>query len=186
MRFLIIFACAIVGLILGIFLWQASEVGFAQNWEKLPAPPSEIIELIPGIGPSLYIKTSDGVTYRYKNWHNEGWIEEAVPHILPGPIEITRPCDLSAPEFSKLSDPPRDMVDCAQVKIMYAEGYGRYTFLLDANGNIWQSQTSRTDTFFTMIFFPGFGLFVGASIGVVVAFLLRRQKNVADKTPVIS
>jgi hypothetical protein len=187
MRFLIISACAIVGLILGILFWQASEVGLAQIWEKLPAPPNAVIELIPVDGPTLYIKTSDGATYRYEDWHNEGWVEEAVHQILASPFEITRPCDLLAPEFSKLSDPPQDMVDCVQAKDMGADGYVRSTFLLDANGSIWQSTTTRnaSDTSSMMICIPGFGLFVGASIGVAVASLSRRRKDVTDKTPVI-
>jgi hypothetical protein len=181
MRFLTVSACAIVGLILGILFWQASEVGLAQTWEKLPTPPNAVIELIPAIGPSLYIKTTDDATYRYEAWHNTGWVEDAVQPIPSGPFEITRPCDSSAPEFSKLSDPPENLVDCIQMNEMYADGYIRSTFLLDANGSIWRSTTSRNanDTVFMMIFIPGFGLFVGASIGVVVAFLLKHRKDVS-------
>jgi hypothetical protein len=171
MRILIVIALAIVGLLLGFWFWQVSDKFFAGAWERLLAPPDEIIELIPASDPPLYIKTSDGTTYRYEEWQNHGWIEAVVPQTSVNPTEVQRPCDLSAPEFSRWSNPPRDIVGCVQERVMYADGFIRYTFVLDNHGYLWQSRITRTayGSMTTLLCFPGLGLLFGLVAGVLVA-----------------
>jgi hypothetical protein len=171
MKILIIIALTIIGLLLGFWFWQISEKFSVGAWEKLPAPPNKIVELIPASDPPLYIKISDGTTYRYEEWQNRGWIEEVVPQTSMNPTEVQRPCDLSAPEFSRWSNHPHDIVDCVQETVMYADGFIRYTFALDEHGYLWQSRITRTayGSLTTLLCYPGLGLLFGLVAGVFVA-----------------
>ena len=180
MKILIVIALAIIGLLLGFWFWQTFEDFSVGTWERLLTPPAEISELIPASDPPIYIKTSDGITYRYEEWQNHGWIKETVPQMLINPTEIQQPCDLSAPEFSRLSNPPRDIVDCLQEKVMYADGFIRYTFVLDSHGYLWQSRITRTayDSLSGLLCFSSLGLLFGIVAGVLVAIHPWSQKAI--------
>ncbi len=185
MRILIVIALAIAGFLLGFLFWQISEKSSAGTWEKLLAVPNEVVALIPAGDPPLYIKTADGTTYHYEEWRHHGWVEAAVPETPVDPTEVQQPCDLSAPEFSRWSNPPHDLVDCFQARVMYADGSTRYTFVLDKHGDLWQSSITRTadDSLNALLSSLGFGLLAGLATGIFVAVSIRSQ-NVTEQVTI--
>lgn len=190
MRILIVIALSIAGLFLGLLLAQVSESNSAGVWERLPAPPFEIIELIPTGYSPMFVMTADGITYRYEEWQNQGWIAETLPQlpIDSTEIEIQKPCDMSAPEFSRAFNPPQDIKDCFQEEVTYADGFLRYTFILDEDGYIWESSISHNiyDSLFGMICFGSLGLLLGASVGLLATILPRTRKTKSKNIPTIA
>ena len=184
MRILIAIAFGILGLLLGFGLWQISENFSTGAWERFRAAPGEIVELIPTGDPPLYIRIADGTTYRYEEWQNQGWVEAVVPATPTNPTEVQQPCDLSAPEFSRWSNPPQDIVDCLQERVMYADGNIRYTFVLDNHGDLWQSRITRTvyDALNSLLCFLGLGLLLGVVAGVLVVMRPWSRKSVEPVT----
>ncbi len=138
MRVLKVIALGIVGFFVGFGLWKLSDVGAGESWTPLPAPPQPVSELIPFRDPPLYIKTGDGKTYYYSDFHNQGWLEQPVPAEMIGPLDVTRPCNRSSAPFSFSPNAPRDIVDCLQTRVPYADGAITYAFVRDSQGLIWQ------------------------------------------------
>lgn len=175
MRILIVIGLTIAGLLLGYLFWQISEEGYARTWTRLPDPPGETIELLSAQDPAPYVRASDGSIYRYEERQERDWMEGTVPEgPTSGPIEVQRPCDLSAPEFSILSRPPRDVVDCVQGTVLYADGFMSYTFVLDRNGDLWQSSIIRSayGSLAALLCFSGLGLGLGFTAGILVMVLI--------------
>ncbi len=169
-----------IGFIFGIVFWQFIKSGYLQGWEKLPAPPHRITELISTPSESPFIKTSDGATYTYSDWKNEGWIQESVdPNYFPGPFEITRPCKFSSPEFSFLVKHPQNLADCLQLNISYPDGSGRYTFVLDRNGYLWDWSIvdDNYGTLLGILWYPGSGFFTGLLLGAAIPFLVKKANR---------
>ena len=128
----------IISFIFGFGLWACGISGNTQEWEKLPTPPQNVSELIPTGDPPFFIKTSDSKTYRYSDWHNEGWLQASIPQNPVNPFDVTKPCDFSLPEFSPFSNAPKSIKDCFQETTKYADGYIKYALVIDNDGNIWE------------------------------------------------
>jgi hypothetical protein len=55
MRFIKVIALGIIGLLLGIALFQLDTSGYFERWHKLSNPPAEVLNLFsPGIAPDEY------------------------------------------------------------------------------------------------------------------------------------
>ena len=180
MRVLFIVSLVVVGVLLGLRVSQVAEDTQSGPWETLPPPPTRITELIPAVAPPLFVKTSDGTTYRYEEWQGGGWIPDeppATPSIRP--IEIRRPCDLSAPEFFRFSIPAAHMTDCLQAIVMDADGFVYYAFVLDNAGNLWQSSFTRTayETISTTLSFAVLGGLLGLCGSLLVIALINRRRT---------
>jgi len=178
MRVVKIIAIGVVGFFLGYCLWRFNYDGYSQKWEILPAPPQEVSELIPTGEPPLFIKTSGGNTYYLSYQYNEGWLQATVPEDLMYPIEVTKPCDLWAPEFSPFSNALENINDCVQERTMYGDGSVKSTFIIDSNGNIWRWQHIVTaEDLLPLLCFP----FLGLSAGLLAGFVFVRRKNAKQK-----
>ncbi len=168
------------GFLLGIGLWYIIGTGFFYPWEKLPAPPPRTSELIAAPGESPYIKTSDGSTYTYSDWQNEGWIQGTLQQdAYSGPFDITNPCDLTSSEFSQLLSRPQTIKDCYQETIGYPDGASQFTFVLDKNGYVWEwaDKFSEYETLFSVFGWICFSS-TGLLIGVVIALLAKKANHV--------
>jgi hypothetical protein len=177
MRILTIIFLSLIGLISGYGIGSIRENGYFVKWEKLAPPPDKITEIIPHGGYPIYIKISNGNTYRYENWHSQGWVEAVVPK-ESNPFEVIKPCNYSSPEFTFLSEYPHNINECIQVKVMYADGFIRYTFILDKDGNIWQWDLTRTpDSLFRLISLSCVGVLFGVIIGLISVNFIHQNKT---------
>jgi hypothetical protein len=147
MRIVKIIGFGAIGLFIGLGLLNIIESGYFQRWKKLSTPPHNVSE---------YFSTD-----KEKN--------------SPSPVKITKPCDYLSPEFSILSNSPQNIVDCIQRSEIYPDGYGRFVFVLDNNGSVWEwaHVVTAYDSLSTGVCLPGSGLF----IGVAIALLANRQNG---------
>lgn len=137
MRFIRIIAFSIIGLYLVVGIRDFFEAGYLQRWEKLSPTQQEEIN-------------------KYFSAKNEQRFSENA--------KIKKPCDYSQPEFSFLSNSPKNITDCVHFTEMYAEGVKKYTFVRDSKGNIWEWSFLYILNWNSLICFPAIGLFGGASI----------------------
>jgi hypothetical protein len=131
---------ALIGFFLAFGLYYAFEVGYFERWENVPLQSQEVSE---------YFSTT-----QKKN-------------VTSSPIEIKRPCDYSLPEFSLLSNSPKNIDDCVQVTMPYPEGESRNTYVRDSNGSIWRWSYLIYFDLTALICVPGSGLLIGVLIAVV-------------------
>ncbi len=110
-RILRLVSIGVVGLILGIGYWQATDLGYFEHWTQLSEKPQDVQGYL---GPP-------GAPIR----------------LLP-PARITSPCDFSRPEFSPVTNPPKEIVDCVQRLDVYADGDVRVTYVIDGDGRVWK------------------------------------------------
>lgn len=187
MRLLILIALTAIGLLLGLWLGDVYDNEAPQAWVRLPAPPAAVLELIPAGDPPLSIKVLDGSTYSLSNWNDPAWVEAAAPREIPETVEVQRPCDRSAPEFSPWSNPPGEITDCLQVTVNYVDGYLGYTFILDEDGYVWQTRLARNAyrSIIGQLCFPGSGLVLGALAWIPALLVLKkRQAGAQNRTRV--
>lgn len=180
MRFLVIIAFCVLGLIFGLGLGHGSASGYLSPWEQLPTPPNQITEFLPAGEELVHIKTLDGAVYRYDR-SSKAWVGASLEQDSPNHIDVREPCDFSSPEFSFFLFPPRDVEICLQVEVNYIDGYARYAFVLDGNGRVWQWRllSSPYKALAEQVCYPGIGLFAGACFGILAAlFLKRKGRNV--------
>ena len=145
------------GLLLAIGFWCASDVGYFQHWTRVSERPRDL----PG-----YLGTP------------------GEPIQLLPPDRITSTCDFSTPEFSFLTDPPKDITDCVQELRVYADGDVRVTYVIDSGGGIWEWILARSAyaEVMAMISWSCSGLFIGIVVGLLAEGLKmyvdrRRTKN---------
>ena len=150
MKIVKIIAFGAIGLFLGLGLSSIIESGYFQPWKKLSAPPPNM---------SAYFSVGEEQN-------------------SPTPVKITKPCDFSSPEFSLLSNSPKNIVDCIQRSEVYPDGYGRFASVLDSDGNVWEwaHVVTASDSLSSMICLPSLGLL----IGVVIALLAKRQNGIKN------
>lgn len=168
MRVLKIIALGIVGFMIGLGIWKLASLGLGESWKQLSIPPQTVSELVPFGEPPLFIRTPDGRTYYYSDWHNEGWLEKPIPPEPIDPFKVTRPCDHSFPEFLVSSNAPTDVVDCFQETTWYADGSIKYAFVLDSKGTIWEWEHAVTpENLIGLLCFPLLGLLIGGLVAFI-------------------
>ena len=179
MRYVALFV--VLGLLLGIGVSQARNAGYFEQWQQTASPPVKIEELITSGKGTILAKTIDGEILRCTNWREECWI----PAQLPSPVDdayvtiVTKPCDFSSPEFSLLTNRPREIIDCIQDKTTYADGWGEQTYVLDADGVVWE--WSHGGTVYSAggghILFSCLGMLLGVCLGGGIVWWKRRKND---------
>lgn len=101
---------ALAGLFLAIGLLNISTQGYFEWWKKASFDSQKFSE---------YFSATDETHY-------------------PNGADVKENCNYSSPEFSKFSNSPNNIVDCAQFIVLYPEGTLRYVFARDDDGNIWE------------------------------------------------
>ncbi len=79
------------------------------------------------------------------------------------------PCDHSAPEFSFLSNAPKNIVKCAVNMIRYPEGYDRTVYIIDSDNNYWVWSHESILNLYALIGIPIIGFILGAVTAIVTA-----------------
>jgi len=149
MRMIRVIGFAMLGFFLAFWLYDLFESGYFRRWEKLSSPTEQVSEYF-----SAPTKKA-----------NSGF-------------EVTKPCDYSMPEFSLISNSPKNIIDCVQTRQLYAEGEGRDTFVRDNAGNIWKWTNLVYIDMIALVCWPGFG----ALIGVVAAIVLNKPAQSSVKS----
>ncbi len=111
------------GLVLGRIVWQASEEHYFDRWMRLPTPTFQVADLITAPSGSIYVKATDGETYRCLIGRDECWGREPLPKQFSWDVNVVTPCNYTSPEFSFITNSPRNVDDCMQVETRYADGY---------------------------------------------------------------
>lgn len=137
MRFLVIIAFCVLGLIFGWGLGHESAFGCLSPWEQLHPPSNQITEFLSAGNEIVHIKTLDSAVYRYER-SSKASLGTSLEQVLPNHIDVRQPCDFSSPEFSFFLFPPCDIKNCIQAEVNYTDGYARYAFVLDGDGRVWQ------------------------------------------------
>ena len=79
------------------------------------------------------------------------------------------PCDYSAPEFSFLSNAPKNIKQCAVNIIWYPEGYDRTVYIIDSNNNYWVWSHKSILNLYALLWTPIIGFVLGAVIAMVTS-----------------
>jgi hypothetical protein len=177
MGYVSIVLLGMVGLIAGLTWGYVSDGGYSEQWHKLPAPPSKISELVTVSDGTLFVKTLDGSVLQCSSIRNQCWIHGQVPDNDDNWTKVTKPCNFSSSEFSFLTHPPKNITSCIQGATQNAEALGRETYLMDADGNVWEwhhnfSGPGPTLTVFASIMCATLGVIIG-----LCALLIRRKRN---------
>jgi hypothetical protein len=147
MRSVRIIVFGIIGILLGIGLFNLDDYGYFGRWQKLPDSPERILGL-----------------FSSENWQND-----------PG-VKYTKPCDYSSPEFSFLNNHPKNTTDCVQVFIQYAEGAHRYSYAIDQGGDIWEWDHLAINELSELILLTTLGCVIGIIIAVLVNRRLEAKR----------
>ena len=78
------------------------------------------------------------------------------------------PCDDSSPEFSFISNSPKNIVDCAQNIVWYPEGNYRSVYVIDGEGNYWGWFHESIMNLYMIFWLPVIGLGLGALVGAII------------------
>lgn len=144
MGFIKILAGGMIGLLLGVGIFQLDTNGFFERWKKLTSPSTDILNLFEIEGAS----SGNGV-------------------------EITKPCNFSTPEFSFVSNYPKDIVDCVQKIVREADVYTKSAYAKDSKGIIWEWRL------FSYAYAENSKLFMypllGFAFGLAITFHFHRQ-----------
>jgi hypothetical protein len=125
------------GLVLGRIVWQASEEHYFDRWVRLPTPTFQVADLITAPSGSIYVKATDGETYRCLIGRDECWGREPLPKQFSWDVNVVTPCNYTSPEFSFITNSPRNVDDCMHVETRYADGYELSDYILTRDGEIW-------------------------------------------------
>jgi hypothetical protein len=139
MRSVRIFVFGIIGLLLGIGLFNLVDYGYFERWKKLPDSSYHSL--------NLFIS---------ENWQNNDG------------TKFTKPCNYSSPEFFFLSNYPRDIADCVQIHVQYAEGAHFYSYVLEQDGYIWEWNHLAINELSEMTIFSLSGSLIGIGIAIWV------------------
>jgi hypothetical protein len=170
---------ALAGLILGFVAYPIVSSGYFVRWEELPPPPQKASEIVPVGDTSFYIKTSDGTIYYKNKWYHEIWVIEKD---IPDPCtfcEITTPCDFSSPQFSFLTNHPKNVNTCFQVHTYDSpETVTNYAIAIDGDNNYWEwvFEPSMFESVYGLICFPPVGLLLGIIIGLAIFLPIKSKK----------
>ncbi|HSJ58546.1 MAG TPA: hypothetical protein VLC95_15295 [Anaerolineae bacterium] len=181
MRYVALFV--ILGLLLGIGFGSASNAGYFERWEETEPAPAPIEELVISGQGSVFARTTTGETYSCALWRDECWFPAEIPSFDddPYPTTVTKPCNLDTPAFFPLTNPPSDIVDCTQDYTMYADGWMEHSYVLDAQGLVWE--WSHGESVYSAggayILFPCSGMLLGLAAGGGVVWWKRRGRRQA-------
>ena len=142
---------SIIGLLLGIGFSNLITSGYFERWEKLPSLSTDVSEYF-----------------------------SAAEQKDSFPVEITNPCSYSEPEFSILSNSPKNIVNCVQIKNNYAEGYSRETYARDSNGNIWEWSYLSYFGLNALVCYPSYGLIIGLAIAITTKEPMQIRKEALE------
>jgi hypothetical protein len=160
----------VFGFVSGWSIGQLSEQGYLTQWRPLPPPPTEIVELPLTLHATVYAKTNQGTMYQCSDWNNQCWLPTTLPPQKPEPVsQSTKPCDTAQSAFSRLTNPPLSIRDCIQGTEMYADGSGRYIFILSDNNRIWMWSVVHSPYDPTTRLFPVLGIIFGIMLVLVIA-----------------
>jgi hypothetical protein len=157
-RFMKIFktlVLAFVGLFIGLGLAVLSQDGYLQRWEKLNKPSQDILR-------NFSAPDIQATDHRY---------------------QYTKPCDYSSVEFSQFSDPPKNIVECVQVKQQYAETARLETYVRDNSGGIWQwfYYADPANNWLYLLCPSTLGFIVGIIIAILLIFWRRPRQPTLDQ-----
>ena len=146
---------------------------------RLPASPGKIEELIPFGAGLIYVRTFGGGTYRYDDWHAPGWVQEPIPQSPNMEIDVERPCDQRRKEFLESAKPPNTVASCVYESVLYADAVVSYTYVLDTDGYIWQTDgISRRPSPVPIIISSGiWGLVAGTALGACAILALPKAQS---------
>jgi hypothetical protein len=136
----------LIGFFLAYEIINMIELGYLVRWGKKVSPTEQIYE---------YFLAKDN-----NQSHQGGLI-------------ITNPCDYSKPEFSIISNSPKNIVKCVQLTFLYPEGESRDTYVLDENGIIWGWSHLIYINLGLLICCPLIGLLVG----VIISIFTKKPKQ---------
>jgi hypothetical protein len=137
---------AILGIcvLVGIFLSFFLTSGILVRWEQIPSP---------------------------SQYESEVFASEQNTH---SPTEMKQSCAYSTIEFSIFSNTPKDPIECVQIIKNYGDGYGRFAYVRDREGNIWNwSYISSMSATISGICWP----IIGFIIGIIIINIRRSEKT---------
>jgi hypothetical protein len=165
----------LLGIVLGFIAWRAYDAGYFEQWQKTNAPPRDDINLLTAVGSSVYIETGEGETYRCTTWARECWIKDHAPQEVRFPEWPGKPCDFASPEFSLLTNRPWLVRACFQSATTYPDGYGRFAYVLDQTGDVWE--WSHTTGGLGYEVWPFCFVSLGVVMGGLAAALWQRSRR---------
>ncbi len=177
MRFFRVALLGFVGLIAGLATGYILRGGYYVQWHKLPPSPAPIAEFLTVSSDTLFVRTVDGSVLQCSGLGNQCWTQGQLPANDVKWTEVTKPCDFSSSEFSFLTHPPNNARACIQGDTQFIEARWRETYLMDAEGNVWEwSYTfggpSLLDEVCGSIICAAAGVLIGLS-----SLLIRRKKS---------
>jgi hypothetical protein len=177
MRLVKILLFGFIGLIVGLGGSHILSSGYSHVWNKLPSPPSPIAEFIAVGEGDIIAKTTNDTILRCSSWRDECWVRDDISEYHFDSTRITRPCDLSSSEFRNIKINPENIIDCIQGVTQYPEGIGRYTYVLDINGNIWEWSYifAGSDTLYAL-----FAPYCCSSLGIILGVIIFSKKRKLD------
>ena len=127
----------------------------------------------------LYNAYDAGYFERWEKMTNVS--QEVIGYFSITDHELENPsCDYSSPEFSFISNSPRNIVDCAQNIMRYAEGNYRDVYVLDNEGNYWIWSHMSDMNLIALFCVSIFGSLVGIVIGVITAKPDQKDESQSD------
>jgi hypothetical protein len=136
----------LIGFFLAYGIVYVTEFGYLERWRKITSPSENIY--------GYFLATDNTQNHQ-------------------GGLIITNPCDYSKPEFSFISNFPKNISKCVQVTTLYPEGESRNTYVYDRNGTVWEWSYLVYVDLGAMICWP----FIGLLIGVLIAIITRKPKQ---------
>ena len=93
------------------------------------------------------------------------------PGIVPDEYGNPQVCDFSLPEFSFLSNHPKEIAECIQQINMEAEANTRTVYVIDSNGEVWRWSyfSYAYDYYAKRIILPAVGMVFGLFIGLLAS-----------------
>ncbi len=144
-----------IGLVLGFVAWQAFQQGYFSRWRRLAIAPQDAAVYLAGRGQAADLSG-----------------------------RITKPCDFSKPEFSFPVNAPARISDCIQLEWWGPEVYDRRTYVLDQPGSVWawSFRLYAPEVELAMFCMSGFGLGVGALVGILIEAMRMVRGRAAAPT----
>lgn len=160
----------VFGFVCGWSIGQLSDHGYFTQWHQLQSPPAVIVELPLTLHATVYAKTNQGTIYQCSDWNDQCWLPTTLPTSKPEPVsQSIKPCDTTQSAFSRLSNPPQSVRDCVQGTEIYADGSGRYIFILSNDNRIWMWSLVHSPYDATTRLFSVLGIIYGIMLVLAIA-----------------
>jgi hypothetical protein len=101
------------------------------------------------------------------------------PGIVPDEYGNPQPCESSSPEFSFMSNTPKEIAGCVQKVDMAADASTRTVFVINENGELWTWSYFDYSYYYyaKRVFIPT----IGFILGLLTAFLFNRRATKVEK-----